>query len=530
MQTIIAGRRNPVQAYEMPTADGAAGMLIDLSEFERAKSELSAELRFHRDMLNRVPTAIAAFSRDRRLVFHNAAYSHLWKLDPAYLASGPDEGEILDRLRVNSQLPAQADFRSWKAEWLNQYTASEPRETLLMLPDGRRLVALATPNPQGGLTYLFEDATEKLKLETNVAALQRLQGETIDSLRDAVAVFGSNGRLRLSNPAFAELWSLDLSLFKSEPHIDHVIRAMQRADATAHWQALRGAVTALDEARTTRSFRFALDDGKTIDVASMPLPDGGTLITFADITDAARAEKALKERNEALVAASKFRNSFLRNVSFEFREPLTNMIGFGEMLASGAAGPLAPRQQGYAEAIVRSTRTVLGLLDDISDISQIEAGMSDMQQETVDLSRIVEDSLGPMAARAAEQNVTLHKIGLIDGRKLVNGDSRRLMQAMTNLLEAALDASMAGETIEVGAEEKAGQVAISVTDMGGGRRQGLPGDDAAATVNERAANFRLTVARTIIERLGGSFEVEGDAGHGLKVRCVFPMQASGQAA
>jgi signal transduction histidine kinase len=526
VQTVISGRRNPVQAYEMPTASGSAGMLIDLSEFERVTTDLKAELRFHRDLLNRVPTAIVAFNRERKLIFHNAAYSHLWKLDPAFLSTAPDEGEILERLRVNGQLPPQADFRAWKAAWLANYATSEPIETLMLLPGERRFVALATPNPQGGLTYLFEDATEKSKLETNVATLRRLQGETLDSLRDAVAVFGSDGRLKLANPAFKEMWDLDLTHFKSDPHIDHILKAMQRPDSARHWELLRGAITGLAEVRRAEAVRIRLDDATTIDAATLPLPDGGTLITLADISDNVRAETALRDKNEALVATEKFRYAFLRNVSFELREPLTTVIGFGEMLAAGVGGNLADRQQEYVDAIVRSTRTVLGLLDDITDMSQIEAGMTDMNRQTVDLALIVEQSLAPMAARAAELNVTLRKIGLVDGTKFVNGDSRRLAQAVTSLLEAALDASMAGETIEVDAEQQSGRIALSISDMGGGRRTpGLPANDGEASVNERGANFRLTVAKTIIEKHGGSFEIHGDEGYGLKVRCLLPSQA-----
>jgi signal transduction histidine kinase len=527
VMTVMSGRRTPVQAYELPTASGSAGLVLDRSEFERVTADLQAELKFHRDMLNRVPTAIAAFNRDKKLVFHNAAYSHLWKLDPAYLATSPDEGEILERLRINGQLPPQVDFRAWKTAWLNNYTSSEPRETQLILPGERRFVALATPNPQGGLTYLFEDATERTKLEANVATLRRLQGETLDSLRDAVAVFGSDGRLKLSNPAFRDMWQADLSGFKNEPHVEHVLKAMGRADAARLWEPLRAAITGLGGSREPFVKRLLLDDHVAIDAAAQPLPDGGTLISFADISDNVRAENALKERNEALVASEKLRTAFLRNVSFELREPLNVVIGFGEMLAGGAGGTLQMKQQDYADTIVRSTRTVLSLLDDMADISQLEAGMTNMAHEAVDIAALIEESLAPMAARAAEQNVTLRKIGLIGGQKLIDGDSRRLMQAITNLLEAALDASMAGETIEVGAEQSGGRVALSVKDMGGGRRLGLPAPDMIGSIHERGANFRLTVAKTIIERHGGSFEIEGVEGHGLKVRCLLPVQAAG---
>jgi signal transduction histidine kinase len=194
------------------------------------------------------------------------------------------------------------------------------------------------------------------------------------------------------------------------------------------------------------------------------------------------------------------------------------------MLATGAAGPLDDVPRSYAETAFQSTGTVLRLLDEIADISQVEAGLADMTQETVNLAGLVEDSLRPMAERAADQNITLRRIGLIGPEAKVTGDGKRLLQAMNSLLSAALDASMPGETVEVGATERGDGVEISVTDMGGGRRAGLPAEDGVASINERGANFRLTMARTIIERHGGSVQLEGVSDHGLKVRCHLPAR------
>ena len=160
-------------------------------------------------MLDQLSTAVAIFDRAKKLTFYNAAYRQIWSLDPAFLDSQPTNGEILDRLRATRQLPEQADFRSWKAQALAAYQAIEPIESVWHLPDGRALRVVASPNPQGGVTYLFDDATQSYALASQVNAMTRVQDETLDALKEGVAVFGADGRMKLINPAFAEMWRFD---------------------------------------------------------------------------------------------------------------------------------------------------------------------------------------------------------------------------------------------------------------------------------------------------------------------------------
>ena len=108
------------------------------------------------------------------------------------------------------------------------YRAVETGETVWYLPSGRTLRVVINPNPQGGVTYLFDDVTERFSLESSYNALMRVQGETLDSLKEGVAVFGTDGRLKLFNPAFATLWNCDPAALAEKPHFDQVMRATGR--------------------------------------------------------------------------------------------------------------------------------------------------------------------------------------------------------------------------------------------------------------------------------------------------------------
>ena len=168
-----------------------------------ARASSTASNDAHRRTLDQLATGVAIFTADQRLTFYNAAYRSLWDLDAGFLDQNPTDSAVLDQLRAARKLPEEQDFREWKAALHEAYRATEAAEHVWHLPDGRTMRVVTTPNPQGGVTYLFEDVTERLDMVRRYDALIRVQGETLDNLAEAVAVFGSDGRLRLHNPAFA---------------------------------------------------------------------------------------------------------------------------------------------------------------------------------------------------------------------------------------------------------------------------------------------------------------------------------------
>ena len=307
--------------------------LLDTQTNDRAtpRAGPSVETRFR--SFDRLATAFAVFDADQRLAHFNQAYVDLWQLDAKWLATHPRDGEILDRLRQSRHLPEKADYRDWKKSWLSAYGTNSQREDQWHLPDGRTLHVVADSAAEGGVTYLYENVTERLALESRYNALIHVQRETLDTLREGVAVFGPNGRLRLHNRAFASIWRLSPALLGSEPHIDDIIFACRPLyDDAQEWERTKAAVTAIFSERRPYESQFDRPDGTVITSAALPLPDGGTLITYSDVTDSKRVERALIERNEALETASRVKSAFVSHVSYEMRTPLTNIIGFTELL------------------------------------------------------------------------------------------------------------------------------------------------------------------------------------------------------
>ena len=529
---IMAGERKMFEVFEVATPTGAAGLAFDLSETEALRAEMERHVGAYKGMLDQLSTAVAIFDRSKRLIFFNAAYRQIWSLDLAFLEQGPTDGEILDRLRAKRQLPEQADFRTWKAQTLAAYKAMDPVETVWHLPDGRALRVVASPNPQGGVTYLFDDATQSFALASQLNALTRVQGETLDALKEGVAVFGADGRMKLINPAFAALWRFDPARAAARPHIDEVARDfLPLLTNPALWDGLRATVVGLPEARRAFEARIERTDGQVLECAALPLPDGATLITFFDATASANVERALTERNDALVGAEKLRNDFVKHVSYELRTPLTNIIGFTQLLADGGAGPLNPKQLDYAGYIKSSSAALLAIINDILDLASIDAGALELRLEEVDVVEAMKAAAEGVQDRLSESRIDL-RIVATDGVGLLRADGRRVRQVLFNLLSNAIGFSEEGQTVTLAAMRRDDEVVFKVSDRGRGiapealERVFDRFESQTGGTRHRGPGLGLSIVRALVELHGGRVTLDSALGEGTSVTCFFPVRAS----
>ena len=220
---ISGGARKAHDVVVIPLEGASVGAAIDVAALETAQGELVRHVAAYERTLDRVATGVAIFGPDQRLTFFNEAYRALWQLDADWLATKPTDGELLDRLRELSRLPEVVNYRDWKAKILAGYKTGTEYEDWWHLLDGRTIHVVSAQRPDGGLTYLYDDATERFALESRYNALIDVQRETLDSLKEGVAVFATDGRLKLFNSAVLQIWRLPASTLKEGPHIDKII-------------------------------------------------------------------------------------------------------------------------------------------------------------------------------------------------------------------------------------------------------------------------------------------------------------------
>jgi signal transduction histidine kinase len=525
---IVASARRSFDVLDVPTRKGSAGIGIDATEVEAMRSALSRLNDAHRRTLDQLATGVAIFTDDQQLTFYNAAYRSLWDLDGGFLDQSPTDSAVLDRLRTERKLPEEKDFREWKAALHAAYRATEAKEQSWHLPDGRTLRAVASPNPQGGVTYLFEDVTESLELVRRYDALIRVQSETLDNLAEAVAVFGSDGRLRLHNPAFAQMWRLAPEALTDRPHIETVIdkcRPLYRDESL--WQRLRSTATAI-EGRDSVKDRLELRNGSVVDLVTVPLPDGATLVTFLDVSDTINVERALRERNEALETADALKVDFVHHVSYELRSPLTNIIGFASLMGEPSLGALSSKQREYLGYINTSTNALLAIINDILDLASIDAGAMRLTLGPVDIRRTMSAAAEGIRDRLVKDHITLDIRADADIGSFV-ADERRLRQVLFNLLANAVGFSPPGATIILAAERRPDAVVFAVTDNG----PGIPPEvqdrvfdwfeSHSQGSRHRGAGLGLSIVRSFVELHGGAVTLDSVVGQGTTVTCRFPV-------
>ena len=194
-----------------------------------------------------------------------------------------------------ARLPEQPDFRRGRRQLHEAYRAARAEEHRWHLPDGRTLRVVTTPKPGGGVTYLFEDVTERLDLERRYNALIRVQGETLDNLAEAVAVFGQRRKGAPVQPAFAQMWRPAPEMLDQRPHIEAVIALVPCAPATEACGRRCGPPSPPSRTAmpTDAAHRAARRQRGRL---SPPCryPTAATLVTFHDVTDSVNVERALR--------------------------------------------------------------------------------------------------------------------------------------------------------------------------------------------------------------------------------------------
>jgi signal transduction histidine kinase len=525
---VVEGERRIYDVHALNLGDGSAGIAIDASEPTALRATLERMAEAHRRTLDQLSSGVAVFDGQRRLAFYNDSYRRLWDLEQAFLDSNPDDSSVLDRLRAARKLPEQPDFRVWKARLHEAYRAVEPEKDTWYLPDGRALSVVTTPNPEGGVTYLFDDVTESLDLARRFDGLIRVQRETLDNLAEAVAVFGSNGRAQLFNPAFAKMWKLSPEALREQPHIETVEAwCKPLLDDAVTWRALREAITAIEN-RVEVALKLERKDGSVLDCMTMPLPDGATMLTFQDITDTENVERALRERNEALETADQMKVDFVHHVSYELRSPLTTIIGFAHFLSDPVTGPLMPKQAEYLGYITASTNALLAIINNILDLATIDAGAMSLNLGSVDIRKTIEAAAEGIQDRLATDRIAL-RVDVDPHIGNFMGDERRVVQVLYNLLANAVGFSPQDATVGLSARKTDHSVIFTVTDAG----PGIPPDVKDKVFDwfeshsngsrHRGAGLGLSLVRSFVELHGGKVRVDSIVGKGTTVTCDFPI-------
>jgi two-component system cell cycle sensor histidine kinase PleC len=385
--------------------------------------------------------------------------------------------------------------------------------------------------------------------------------DAVETISEAFVLWDNQNRLVMCNSKYQQFHGLpDDSIRPGSPY-DEVI-----ASATEPIVSKRVAV-ARTEDDTSRTYEAQIEDGRWLHINERRTRDGGYVSVGTDITVlkesqqrlaeseqqlkasvaeqrlssreleqqkqqlADLAEKYATERNRA-EAANRAKSEFLANISHELRTPLNAVIGFSEVMQQALFGPLGhPKYQEYSRDIYASGAYLLEVINDILDMSKIEAGRMSLDIGKVDVGDIVADSMKVVSQTAAERGITLERHG--PAHLTLEADRRAIKQVCLNLLSNAVKFTRDGGSVDVHLSRVRGQVKISIKDSG----IGIPEADIAKlgrpfeqvenqfSKSHQGSGLGLAISRALVELHGGSLKITSREGQGTTVTCLLPLHA-----
>jgi two-component system cell cycle sensor histidine kinase PleC len=405
------------------------------------------------------------------------------------------------------------------------------------------------------------DITEQKNLvERTVAADLRLR-DAIETIPEAFVLWDAENRLVLCNSNFQELHELPDEAVVAGTSYETIV-------ATGRKPLIRATVAHDSEPRGARTFEAQLEDGRWMHISERRTKDGGYVSVGTDITkvkqheqkliegekrqrativDLRKSQQALERQTAELAdlaekyaeektraeEANAAKSKFLANMSHELRTPLNAIIGFSEIMESGMFGPLgADKYIEYSRDIRESGEYLLDVINDILDMSKIEAGGIRLSPEPVELDSLLADCIRVVSTRASEKRLAI-KAEVEPGIRL-NADRRALKQIALNLLSNAVKFTPDGGAVTVQGRWRGGAVIIGIKDNGIGiarqalQKLGRPFEQVESQLTKRhqGSGLGLAIAKSLVELHGGAMRIRSRLGRGTLVMVRLPADAA----
>jgi PAS domain S-box-containing protein len=460
-------------------------------------------------------------------------------VNPAWSATlGFSEAELLSRPFMELAHPGDQEACGLEVQRLLQGCVSINFENRILCQDGsyRRFSWTATPYLERDCFYgIGRDITDVRRAEETVAYLSAI----VESSDDAIIGVGLDGTINAWNRGASQLYgyaaqeAIGRSILMLNPHGQstndlELLRQLKDGDVVHHVQRQR-----------------RRKDGRCINVSITlsPIKDargeviGASKIT-RDITDWRRSQDLLKaynrrlqELNEAAQTANRAKSEFLANMSHEIRTPLTPILGYADVIAEAGSSPLVVDA---ADCIRRNGHHLLAIINDILDLSKIEAGGLAVERVAFPPRQLIEEVVGLMNVRAQEKRLPLSVRYLGEIPELIESDPTRIRQILMNLVGNAIKFTATGQVrivaqLDVEGEGEA-RLRLDVEDTGIGIRSAdmnrvfepFAQADASTTRKFGGSGLGLAISKRLIERLGGTISVASTPGVGSTFSVSLP--------
>ena len=491
-------------------------------------------------LINSLPLAVAVLHvNDQQYVclsLCNREFIKLWSLDTNYLDKNPSLTSFLENLRDNRLLPEQADFKKFRNHINKLAILDKKSSEEWHLPDGSTLNIIISPLYDAQKLLIIEDLTPQLKIERAFNELVKVHQMTLDHLQEGIAVFGSDGFLKLHNSAFKSIWEIPEDTISDTFHMVDFLDATRRIlPVKKNWPECKVKLSGRLMGRKPGTKHIECNNGIILEGSNIPILNGAVLLRYINISDSFKLEHTLKlqalemtARAELLAGESRLKSEFLTNLSHEIRTPLTTIRGFSELLAENYFGKLNKRQQEYIDTICNVSDALAQLVNEVLDLSAIEADLLKCNIESFDLHNNLIEILGLVKERVRQKKLKLEFNCPIDIGH-VSADIKHFKQCLLHLLSNAITYSGSGGKITIFAKRSSQGVLIDIRDTG----IGIPKKDLERVFKafersnldnsiKEGTGLGLTLVRALFELQGGNIKIKSKLNQGTSVSLFLP--------
>lgn len=378
---------------------------------------------------------------------------------------------------------------------------------------------------------LQQTAAALRESQHQVAEKSRLLGTTLEHMDQGLMVIDGDRRVPLHNQRAIELLDLPTELMASCPTFEEVLAFQWKRDEfVGSDEEFRSFVRNAMLLNGPRIYERRRPNGRVLEVRTTVLPEGEAVRTFTDVTERHNALEMMARAKEQAEEANRAKSAFLTNMSHELRTPLNAIIGFSELIRDQISGRLDTSYISYAKEINAGGRHLLKLVNDILDLSKIEAGRYDLVEEQVNLGYLLRICQRLMTGQAQAAGVTI--TGDLSAADVVlRIDQRAAKQVMLSLLDNGIKFSPAGGTLTMLAEPAAdGGFVVQISDNG----VGIPPEamsflfepfrqaDTSISRKYGGTGLGLAISRRLMVLMGGTIEISSMPDAGTTVSVVFP--------
>jgi signal transduction histidine kinase len=492
---------------------------------ERAQSQLMAAVES-------IPQCFLLLDTNDRLVLCNSRYRELHAAITDQLVPGATF-EAICRATAAAGLPEAAKGRTeaWVRERMSRHRTPNPEIEERQVGD-RWFHITEQRTHNGGTVVIHTDITALKRREQELAEKTALLRGTLDNMEQGLLVLDASLRMKIWNDRWLKFHEMPSELIGVGRPMEPLVKFAARRGDYGHGDPELLAARRMEQLRDPDVQVVQLNTavGRLVEVRRSAMPDGGVLLTFADITEAKQVEAHLRRAKDEAEIASRSKTEFLANMSHELRTPLNAVIGFSDILIGQIFGPLGDsRYRDYARDIRDSGQHLLNLINDVLDVSKVEFGKVELLEETVDVMGVVESCIRLMRERAETAGIRLYQ-ELPRSLPQMQADSRRLKQILLNLLSNAVKFTPPGGRVTIRASEGADGLRLVVEDSG----IGIAADDLEKAlrpfgqIDSRLARkyqgtgLGLPLARSMTELHGGKLVLESTPGRGTTATVWLP--------